>query len=122
MIRDNSTIPVVFESSSVLGVQLLKSFISVVVMLLLLLSGDVETNPGPASKYNCYRYLHACTSMCIILSQCILSFGVKASIHAVALMKRSFREKVDNTPMHACIPFEERIVEFFKSSLKLIQN
>ena len=44
----NSTIPGVFESSSVLGVQLLQSFISVVVMLLLLLSGDVETNPGPS--------------------------------------------------------------------------
>ena len=52
---DNSTIPEVFQSSSVMGVQLLQSFISVVVMLLLLLSGDVETNPGPT------------TSKCVIL-------------------------------------------------------
>ena len=51
----NSTIPEVFESSSVLSVHLLQSFISVVVMLLLLLSGDVETNPGPT------------TSKCVIL-------------------------------------------------------
>ena len=53
VIGDNSTIPVVFESSSVLGVQLLQSFISVVVMLLLLLSGDVETNPGPSKCATC---------------------------------------------------------------------
>ena len=97
--------------SSVMGVQLLVPV--VMMLLLLLLSGDVETNPGPASKYNHYRYLHACTRMCIL--SCILSFGVKAIIHAVALMKRSFKEKVDNTSMHACIPFEKRIVEFFKS-------
>ena len=51
----NSTIPEVFESSSVLSVHLLQSFISVVVMLLLLLSGDVESNPGPT------------TSKCVIL-------------------------------------------------------
>ena len=49
-------------TSSVMGVQIL---ISVVMMLLLLLSGDVETNPGP-SKYNRNGYLHACTSMCIL--------------------------------------------------------
>ena len=49
-------------TSSVMGVQIL---VSVVVMLLLLLSGDVETNPGP-SKYNRNGYLHACTSMCIL--------------------------------------------------------
>ena len=47
VIGDNSTTTRVFETSSVMGVQLLQSFISVVVMLLLLLSGDVETNPGP---------------------------------------------------------------------------
>ena len=88
-------------TSSVMGVQIL---VSVVMMLLLLLSGDVETNPGPASKYNRYRYLHACTSMSIL--SCILSFGVKASIHAVALKKRLFKEKVDKTSMHACMhPF-----------------
>ena len=49
-------------TSSVMGVQIL---VSVVMMLLLLLSGDVETNPGP-SEYNLNGYLHACTSMCIL--------------------------------------------------------
>ena len=59
---DNSTIQEVFETSSVLGVQLLQSFISVVMMLLLLLSGDVETNPGPTTSkyviwYTCAGYI-----------------------------------------------------------------
>ena len=63
VIGDNYTIPGVFESSSVSGVQLLQSFISVVVMLLLLLSGDVETNPGPttgkcAIRYTCAGYMY----------------------------------------------------------------
>ena len=58
MIGDNSTIQEVFESSSVMGVQLLQSFISVVVMLLLLLSGDVETNPGPTTSKCVILYIH----------------------------------------------------------------
>ena len=57
----NSTIPEVFESSSVMGVQLLQSFISVVVMLLLLLSGDVETNPGPTTGK--YVILYICLAI-----------------------------------------------------------
>ena len=66
MIGDNSTIQGVFESSSVLGVQLLKSFISVVVMLLLLLSGDVETNPGPTTSK--YVILYTCVTIRICTS------------------------------------------------------
>ena len=62
MIGDNSTIPVMFDSSSVMGIQLLQSFISVVVMLLLLLSGDVETNPGPT------------TSKCVVLYTCVTTY------------------------------------------------
>ena len=49
--------PAVIESSSVMGVQLLQSFISVVVMLLLLLSGDVETNPGPGECDTIIHYM-----------------------------------------------------------------
>ena len=52
--------PVTYESSSVMGVKLLQSFISVVVMLLLLLSGDVETNPGPATGM--YMYVRCTVS------------------------------------------------------------
>ena len=46
-------------TSSVMGVQILVSV--VVMLLLLLLSGDVETNPGP-SKYNrcIYMHVHVC--------------------------------------------------------------
>ena len=52
-----------FESSSVLGVQLLQSFISVVVMLLLLLSGDIETNPGPTTGKCVILYI--CVTVCV---------------------------------------------------------